>query len=122
MVLNLEYKNIINKIENSVLESIKETYHKEVYEKEVRINNMLYETLQQLNLDSKSINNIKKLKKNDTEKLKSILEFEQTKFLNISLSQKNAKSTKKNKLRGKLCTIYHRPNDIDFLDKILENL
>jgi len=119
--MDLEYKNIMCKIEKSVLESIKKTYHKEVYEKEVRINNMLYETLQELNLDSKSINNIKKLKKNDTEKLKSILEFEQTKFSNISLSQKNVKSTK-NKLREKLCIIYHRPNDIDFLDKILENL
>lgn len=119
MDLDLEYKNIMNNIEKSVLESIKETYHKEVYEKEVRINNMLYETLQQLNLES--INNIKKLKKNDTEKLKSILEFEQTKFSNNSLSQKNIKSTKKNKLRGKLCTIYHGPNDRDFLDKILEN-
>lgn len=83
---------------------VKRLYHEETYVKEVKINEMLYETLEKLNKQNnldpekklKYDSKIEKLKIKDQQRLESMLKIEEKKFSIDDKMNKNTSKLKKN--------------------------
>lgn len=99
-LIKLDNCNNIDDVFAIYRETLKKAYHKETYEKEVRINQMLYNTLEEINSNynigpkenNEFTEKITKLKIKDNLKLESMIKTEDSKFpsdYNVKLNQPN---------------------------------